>query len=278
MRLRIVLGLVCVAALIRAEDNAPEILGQGEFRYRAVKHWAVDALAGKQIGNGHGLAFDSAGRLFFLNDNPQNNVFILSAEGKLLGQWTASMPGAHGLTLVSENGTEVLFITDTSLHEFRKFTLDGKELLRVGWPEATKLYTKSDEYRPSKTVWLGGEFLVFDGYGKDFILHYKADGSLVRVWGGNIGEGEAKLKHWGPHGGIVDDRVKEKPFVMIGMSDQQYIKRFTLEGKYIDTVPMPGGSLRGWRRTRRWRRCTTPACPIIPTTRWRRSRCATSAA
>ena len=227
-----------------AENAADEILGQGEFRYKPVAKWGVEALAGMTIGNGHGLAFDAAGRLFFLNDNPKNNVLILNTDGKLLAQWTANMPGAHGLTLATENGAEVLFITDTSLHEVRKFTLGGKELLRVGWPEATKLYPKADEYRPSKTIYLGGEFIVFDGYGKDYVIHYKAGGSILRTWGGNIGEGEAQLKHWGPHGGALDTRDKAHPFLMIGMSDQQYIKRFETDGRYIDTIPMPGGNPR----------------------------------
>ncbi len=228
------------------EEPVPgdEILGQGDFRYRVVKNWGDGALKGITIGNGHGLAFDAAGRLFFLNDNPKNNVLILSTDGKLLDQWTGNMPGAHGLTLVRENDAEVLFITDTAKHEVRKFSLDGKELLKIGWPESTKLYAKADEFRPSKTVWLGGEFLVFDGYGKDFIFHHKADGSLLRVWGGNIGEGEAQLKHWGPHGGTLDTRVPERPLLMIGMSDQQYIKRFKSDGTYVDTIPMPGGNPR----------------------------------
>src|ERR1043165_632836 len=255
MHAKIKICATVVAAMVsihsaRAEDV---VLGQGDFRYRPVTRWAGDALDGVIVGNGHGLAFDAGGRLFLLNDNPKNNVLIFDTAGKLLAQWTANMPGAHGLTLVQEprpqgsgNGppTEVLFITDTALHEVRKFTLDGKELLRVGWPESTKLYSKADEYKPSKVIWLGGEFIVLDGYGKDYVIHYKPDGSILRAWGGNIGEGENQLKHWGPHGGALDDRDKARPFLMIGMSDQQYIKRFSLEGKYMDTIAMPGGNPR----------------------------------
>lgn len=230
----------------RAETTADDsILGQGAFRYTPVRHWAADAMLWLPVGNGHGLAFDSSERLFMLNDNPKNNVLILDTSGKLLDHWTANMPGAHGLTLARENdGKEVLFITDTALHEVRKFALDGKELLRVGWPESTKLYSKADEYKPSKVIWLGGEFIVLDGYGKDYVIHYKADGTILRFWGGNLGEGENQLKHWGPHGGALDDRDKAHPFLMIGMSDQQYIKRFSLEGKYLDTIHMPGGNPR----------------------------------
>ncbi|WP_395753900.1 hypothetical protein [Prosthecobacter sp.] len=227
-------------------SHAEDLLGQGEFRYRVVPGWGNEALGQVSVKNGHAVAIDGKGRLLFLTDDVKNNVVILDAKtGRLLQQWTARMPGAHGMSLVKEGGREVLYITDTQLHEVRKLTLEGEELAHFPWPEGAKLHASAAEYRPSKSVHFpSGEFLVFDGYGKDYIFHYKADGSLLRWWGGNLGEGEDQLKHWGPHGGGTCVSDSAKNVVVIAMSDQQEIKRFTEEGRFIDKFPMPGGNPR----------------------------------
>lgn len=237
----LVLSLTCTA-------HAEDLLGQAPHQYRIVKDWAKEALAQVKMKNGHGLAFDAKGRLFVLTDEAQNNILILNPQsGALLGQWTARMPGAHGLALVREDDAgEVLYITDTALHEVRKLRLDGTEVARFPWPEKSGLYGKETDYRPSKTVHHpGGDFWVMDGYGKDYIHHYSAMGTWMESWGGNIGEGENQLLHWGPHGGALDVwDAKTPPRLLIAMSDRQEIKRFTLEGKFVDKIPFPGGNPR----------------------------------
>ncbi|WP_395737071.1 hypothetical protein [Prosthecobacter sp.] len=240
--LRLALLFLLTTGLSHAED----LLGQGEFRYRVVPGWGTEALAQVSVKNGHAVAIDGKGRLLFLTDDAKNNVVILDAKtGGLIKQWTVRMPGAHGMSLVKEGGREVLYITDTQLHEVRKLTLEGEELAHFPWPEQAKLHASANEYRPSKTVHFpSGEFLVFDGYGKDYLFHYKADGSLLRWWGGNLGEGENQLKHWGPHGGATYVSDSAKNVIVIAMSDQQEIKRFTEDGKFIDKIPMPGGNPR----------------------------------
>ena len=241
MRLFTLLALAALTTTASAED----ILGQGEFLYRVVPNWGREALAQVSVKNGHAAAIDAQGRLFFLTDDARNNVVILDARtGALIKHWTARMPGAHGMSLVKEGDREVLFITDTHLHEVRKLTLDGEELAVFPWPESAKLHATAAEYRPSKTIHFpGGEFAVFDGYGKDYIFHYKADGTLLRAWGGDVGAPEDQLKHWGPHGGAFDDR-DGTPRIVIGMSDQQEIRLFSPNGHCVDQMPFPGGNPR----------------------------------
>jgi peptidylamidoglycolate lyase len=237
---------VIVCLLAAGVSHAEDVLGQGAFRYRIVPKWGREALAQVNVKNGHAVAIDSRGRLLFLTDDARNNMIMLDPKtGGLIKHWTARMPGAHGMSLVKEGEREVLYITDTQLHEVRKLTLDGEELAQYPWPEQAKLHANANEYRPSKTIHFeNGEFCVFDGYGKDYIFHYKPDGSLLRWWGGNLGEGEDQLKHWGPHGGALDVSDSAKNRIIIAMSDQQEIKRFTAEGKFIDKIAMPGGNPR----------------------------------
>jgi len=239
--MRSLLALLAFTTLATADD----ILGQGDYRYRVVPDWGREALAKVSVKNGHAAAIDSQGRLFFLTDDAKNNVIILDAKtGSLIHHWTARMPGAHGMSLVKESGREVLYITDTQLHEVRKLTLDGQELAIFPWPQKAALHADAKEYRPSKTIHFpNGDFATFDGYGKDYIFHYQADGTLLRWWGGNVGAPADQLKHWGPHGGAFDDRDGTARIV-IGMSDQQEIRRFTPEGHFIDQMPFPGGNPR----------------------------------
>lgn len=235
--------LTLINLSVRADES---LLGQGKYQFRVAPNWGVKALSQVQVKNGHAVTVDSKNRLFFLTDNPQNNVVILDAKsGALIKHWTARMPGAHGMTLAKESNTEVLYITDTVLHEVRKLTLDGEELARYPWPKESGLYSKPDDYRPSKIlVHPDGRLWIFDGYGKDFIHHYAANGSWLKSWGGNLGEGENQLHHWGPHGGGLDLRDPEKPRIVIAMSDQQEIKSFTLDGQFIHKSYFPGGNPR----------------------------------
>ncbi len=243
MRPLILLTFTVFATSLLADSPT---LGQGQFRYRVVADWGRDALAQVQVKNGHSVAVDSMDRLFFLTDDTRNNVIILDAKtGALIKHWTARMPGAHGLSLVKEGEREVLFITDTALHEVRKLSLDGEEITRYQWPEKSGLYAKSDEYRPSKVLHHPDRRLwIFDGYGKDYIHAYAADGTWIKSWGGNLGEGDNQLRHWGPHGGGLDLRDLATPKMVIAMSDQQEIKCFTLDGQFIDKIPFPGGNPR----------------------------------
>ena len=242
--------ILCYAAFfslfnlsVRAD---PTPLGQGSYQYQSLPDWGKEALSQVQVKNGHAVAIDSQNRLFFLTDAPQNNILILDAKsGTLIQHWTARMPGAHGMSLIKEEKQEVLYITDTVLHEVRKLTLDGKELSRFSWPKESGLYSKAEDYRPSKIlVHPDGRLWIFDGYSKDYIHAYAANGRWLKSWGGNLGIGENQLRHWGPHGGGLDLRDAAQSRIVIAMSDQQEIKIFTLDGHFTTKVPFPGGNPR----------------------------------
>ena len=92
-----------------------------------------------------------------------------------------------------------------------------------------------------------GEFYVLDGYGRDYILHYGADGKFRRIFGG----AEGGIVHWGPHAGMIDTRAPDAaPSLLIAMSDQQNLLRLDLDGRPLARTPMPGGNPRQIRRHR----------------------------
>lgn len=220
-------------------DEVPT-LGQGDFKYRAVPGWGVlDAKT--PVKNCSAMVADSSGRIYLLTDHTSNNVIVYDKEGHLVAKWGDRFTGAHGLEIVNEGDREVLFITDLSLNRVFKTTLEGEILIELTYPKSTGKYAAEKEYRPSWTLHLpDGDFFVLDGYGKDYIFRYDRDGKLLHYFGGP----EGGIDHWGPHGGVIDTRGPGEHEMIIAMSDQQLIKRLTLDGKLIEDIHLPGSNPR----------------------------------
>ncbi len=231
-------------ALARAGATGSTVLGQGDFRYRQVKGWGqLDSRA--PVNDCHGLARDRQGHILLLTNDATNNVIVYDAAGKLVHKWGTTFPGAHGLSLVSEGSREVLFITDLKTNRVAKTSLDGRILEEWLWPADTGKYAKAEEYRPSWTLHRGnGEFFVLDGYGRDYILRYGADGRRRGIFGG----AEGGIVHWGPHGGMIDLTADGNETLLIAMSDQRYLLRLDLAGAHLERIDLPGGNPRQIRR------------------------------
>jgi len=233
---RACLSTLAAAGVARAQAQT---LGQGEYRYRVVPGWGVlDQRT--PVNNCHGMVRDAQGHLILLTDHVANNVIIYDKRGKLVSKWGTTFPGAHGLSIVSEGGREVLYITDLQTHQVAKTTLDGELLGEWGWPQETGKYQREADYKPSWTLHQqDGSFFVLDGYGRDYILEYDSHGKLTRALGGP----EGGIVHWGPHGGMLD-RQGDKPTLLIAMSDQQYLLRLDTDGRKLQQVDLPGGNPR----------------------------------
>jgi peptidylamidoglycolate lyase len=181
---------------------------------------------------------DSKGRIILLTNETKNNIIIYDKKGKLISSWGHEYPGGHGLTLFNENGEEVLFICDNNRHQVIKTTLDGRVLLTLNYPKETGEYSKEEEYIPTETtIAPNGDIYVADGYGKDFIIQYNYKGEYIRHWGGR-GTAEKQLKN--AHGVCYDNRDKNNPVLMVTSREEQAFKRYTTDGRYLDTIPVPG--------------------------------------
>ncbi len=220
--------------------STASILGHGSFRYRVVPDWGTLG-AETPLKNCHGIVCDGAGHVILLTDHTANNVIIYDKRGKLVHKWGHAFPGAHGLSLVQETGRVVIYITDLQTHRLLKTTLDGEILEEWRWPEATGKYAKESDYRPSWTLHSAdGGFFVLDGYGRDYITHYGADGKLAGIFGG----AEGGIPHWGPHGGLMDGPEGKEASLLVAMSDQQGLLRLSQKGAILEKLEMPGGNPR----------------------------------
>src|SRR5882757_7902994 len=169
-------GSFFIAKDMLAKNDSP-IYGHGNMRYRMDKDWSKADPMKNPVNDCHEMVQDSKGRILLLTNETKNNVLIYNKSGKLLDTWGHEFPGAHGLTLVNENGTEFLFITDTVKHQVYKTTMNGRILMTIDVPLETGVYKKAEEFVPTETaIDTNGDIFIADGYGAQYITHYDKDG------------------------------------------------------------------------------------------------------
>ncbi|MDH3708529.1 MAG: 6-bladed beta-propeller [Cyclobacteriaceae bacterium] len=213
-----------------------QIIGHGKYKYRVNKSWGNLDPQKTPVNNCHEMVMDSSGRLIMVGDEVKNNILIYDRSGKLLKTWGTEFPGGHGLTLWEAGGEEFLFICDTSGFVV-KTTLDGKELMRVEHPSQYGALDKEEKFFPTETtIGPNGDIYIADGYGSNYIFQFTQQGEFVRKFGGR---GDAEDQFQTAHGICVDNR-SGTPTLMITSRAHNAFKRFTLEGKYIETIFLPG--------------------------------------
>lgn len=214
------------------------VLGHNNKRYKLDTAWSRADAGRYPVNDCHEMVQDSKGRILLLTNETKNNVLVYDKSGKLLTTWGTEYPGAHGLTLFNENGTDVLFICDNNRHQVIKTTINGRVLMVLDYPKETGQYAKAEEYIPTETaIAPNGDIYVADGYGKDFIIQYDAAGRFISYFGGR-GSGEQHLLN--AHGVCMDFRNNEQPQLIVTSRMQNAFKRYTLSGRYIGTIPLPG--------------------------------------
>jgi DNA-binding beta-propeller fold protein YncE len=221
-----------------AKSNAP-ILGHNSHRYRVVEGWGVLDAGKNPVNDCHEMVEDAQGRLIMLTNETRNNVLIYDKSGKLLDVWGNSYPGGHGLSIGNEGGEQFLLITDTNRNQVIKTNLKGKELFKIDYPKETGQYNHPGEFLPTETAVNpdNGDIYVVDGYGMNFVIQYNSKGQYIRHFGGR---GNTNETFDCCHGVLVDTRDKKNPTLMVTDRSHMALKRFTLDGKYLSTIPVPG--------------------------------------
>nr|WP_157637809.1 6-bladed beta-propeller [Flexithrix dorotheae] len=215
-----------------------EVIGHGDFKYRVHKEWGNLDPAKTPINNCHEMVMDSKGRLIMVGDETKNNILIYDKSGKLLDSWGHDFPGGHGLTLSNEGGEDMLFICDPNISKVFKATVDGKILLTIDHPKTIGIYKEDDPFKPTETaIGPNGDIYVADGYGSQYIIQYNSKGEYIRHFGGK-GDGDDKFDT--AHGVCLDTRDKKNPTLICTSRSHNSFKRFSLDGKYLSTIFLPG--------------------------------------
>lgn len=218
-----------------------QVLGHGKFKYRIHKDWGNLDPAKTPVNNCHEMVMDRKGRLIMVGDETKNNIIIYDKSGKLLDSWGTTYKGGHGLTIWDAGGEEFLFISDNGSGgqggSVIKTTLDGKELLRLEHPSKYGAYKEDDRFIPTETaIGPNGDIYVTDGYGSQYVLQFSAEGEFIRKFGG---KGDEDGQFSTAHGICVDNRTGA-PTLLITSRSHNSFKRFTLDGKYVETIFLPG--------------------------------------
>lgn len=225
---------------IRASDSVhgQPVVGVGEHQYEVLHDWAK-LPADYVWGNTHSVAEDSQGHIYVKHTVGKGSrcadaIVVFDAEGKFITSWGKEFKGgAHGLQLVREGRDEFLLLADPSRHLVVKTTLNGKEVFRITFPEASDFYHGAGEFRPTNVaVAPDGEIYVADGYGKNYIHIYDRDGNYRKSFGGT-GKEAGKLAC--PHGLMVDTRGIEPKLVVADRGNRR-LQYFDLEGSHLGFV------------------------------------------
>jgi hypothetical protein len=212
-------------------------IGSGEHSYHWIENWAriPETSSGKQNGRTHAVVVNRAGEVIvFSQADPA--VLFFGPGGNLLSSWGDRFPGAHGLTLVEEDGQEFLWLTDHDTGEVVKTTLDGRTLLNLGRPDHP-IYRKAG-YAPT---WVAvneerfggnGDIWVTDGYGSNCIHRYDKVGNYAGSINGE--EGEAGAFDC-PHA-LWNDTRGDTPELYIADRGNHQIQVYDLQGNFKRSI------------------------------------------
>jgi DNA-binding beta-propeller fold protein YncE len=202
-------------------------------RYEWVDEWAtVPGADDHENGRTHGVAVASDGRVVvFHQADPA--VLVYDGDGDLLDSW-GSFEGAHGLTLVTEGGTDYLWLTDQNSAAVVKTTLDGEPVQRLDEPPHPAY--EDGDYVPTWVAVDGpeaggsGDIWVADGYGEGYVHRYDEDGEYLESIDGTDGAGAFDC----PHGVWVDPRGG--PELYVADRGNERVQVYDLDGTFQRVV------------------------------------------
>jgi hypothetical protein len=223
------LGSLTIGSQLSARVFMPKsreiIIGHNTHKYRVVPGWGLLDAGKNPVNDCHEMVEDAKDRLIMCTNETKNNIIIYDKSGKLLEAWGTTYPGAHGLTVGNEGGEQFLLLTDTARHQVIKTDLKGKEIFKIDYPTETAVNP------------LNGDIYVADGYGANYIIQYDSQGKYIRHFGGR---GKSDDTFDTCHGVLVDTRNENNTTLLVTDRMNQSLKRFTLNGIYIETIHLPG--------------------------------------
>ncbi len=184
-----------------------------------------------------------------------STMLVFDAQGNLSRSWETNLADAHGMTLVTENGVEYLWVADNGrkraadldyeytsatapggppahAYETRgqvvKMDLQGEVVQSIPRPELA-IY-ETGVYSPTSVAVNGsnGDIWVADGYGQSYVHRYDRSGTYM---GSINGEEGAAGRLNSPHGIYIDTRKSEPELYIADRSNGRMVV-YDLEGEF----------------------------------------------
>jgi len=221
--------------LALAADPDPAVMGQGKFRFRAVKDWSFKRDGSPvAVKDCHEFVRTRAGNLILCTTHTANNLIEFSPDGKVIRTFGTTYPGIHGLSISDENGEEFLWLTDTQRRIVVKLDMKGNEVMTLGWPKESGKYEAENKFCPTETAInpANGDIYVADGYGSNWLTHYNAKGEI-----------KGSYRHEGfkcIHGVAIDGRDAANPKLLVTSRAANKLFTLSLDGENLGHVDFPG--------------------------------------
>ncbi len=223
------------AGIASAADPDPTVLGQGKFRFRAVKDWSFKRDSSPvEVDDCHEFVRTKAGNLILCTTHIANNLIEFAPDGRVIRTFGTTYPGIHGLTLANENGEEFLWLTDTKRRIVVKLDMKGREIMTLGWPKESGKYDSEKKFCPTETAInpANGDIYVADGYGSNWLTHYNAKGEIKDSY---RYEGFDCI-----HGVAIDGRDAANPKLLVTSRAANKLFTLSLDGKNLGHIDLPG--------------------------------------
>jgi len=199
----------------------------GDHGYEWIEDWATipDTESGRENGRTHGVEVTRDGRVVVFNQ-ADPAVLVFDEEGTLVDSWGTEFGGAHGLTLVEEDRTEYLWLTDQDSAAVVKTTLDGERVASLDPPDHPAY--DDGEFVPT-WVAVADDAWVADGYGESLVHRYES-GEYCESIDGTDGAGRFDC----PHAVAVDRRGE--PELYVADRGNQRVQVYDTGGDYRRTL------------------------------------------
>jgi len=200
----------------------------GDYRWH--ENWVSvsNGKTGHENGRTHGVAVGRDGHVYVFHQAVPA-MLVYAPEGRLLSGW-GNYPGAHGLTLVEEQGEEYFWLTDQERVVVEKTTTDGEIVAQIAAPA----YAADEPYVPT---WVAvnevrhggnGDIWVADGYGSNRVSRYDRNGAFVATLDGTEGGGRFDCPH-----GIWFDIRKRPVELYVADRGNRRIQVYDALGRFV---------------------------------------------
>lgn len=192
-------------------------------KYRWIENWITipESPSSGTSGRTHGVAVLKNGGIVIFHQSEESAVLIYSPQGDLLKKW-GQFPGAHGMTLVEEDGVESLWLADEVTRQVVKTSLDGSVLMSLPQPPH-----RAYEAGPYNPTWVAvaeerfggnGDIWLADGYGSSLVHRFDRAGEYLGTLDGTEGAGRFSC----PHGLAFDSRRADPEFYIADRGNQRF--------------------------------------------------------
>ncbi|MAG34808.1 MAG: hypothetical protein CL878_00940 [Dehalococcoidia bacterium] len=224
-------------------------IGYGDYGYEWLDRWAqVPGSERERATQAHHGIVVTASDDIVLHHQADLAMQVLDQDGKVLRTWPTGLTGAHGMTLVRENGADYLWLAEGKRlsddgspapqngpfppGRVVKMTLEGEVVQELAPPRLavyregryapTLVAVNADQEGGSGDIW------VADGYGEHHVHRYDKAGEYQSSIDGTEGTGG---RFDCPHGVWIDWRNADPALYIADRSNRQ-VQVYDLDGQF----------------------------------------------